>query len=179
MTLTRPIYGDVGDPDLMDEYADAIETLQAQVTLLLAPPVARLRQTVAQSLTNNAWSPITFTTEDLDSDGGHSTSSNTSRYVFPRVGTWRVGGGVGFAVNATGQRAVRFAINGSALNGSETLQQATSATQGNRVAARSMLVVASSLTDYIEIEAFQNSGGALNTLVTSSDQSTLDIHFVR
>lgn len=179
MTLTRPIYGDVGDPDLMDEYADAIEANQAAVAALQAPTIARLRQTVAQSLTNTVWGAITFTTEDVDTAGAHDTVTNPSRWTCPASGWYWIGGGVGFAANTTGIRGVRFAINGTAVNGSESLAGASpSGSVGNRQPARSMLIQLTA-GQYLEMEAFQSSGGALNTSVASTEQPSLDIMFVR
>lgn len=179
MTLTRPIYGDVGDPDLMDEYADAIEASQTDIATLEAPPIARLRQTSAQSITNNAWQAVNFNAEDIDTDGGHDNATNNTRWTCPRTGWYWIGGGVGFSPNTTGLRGVRWAVNGTALNGGESLNPtSTSGSVGSRIAARSMLV---NLTagQYLEMECFQNSGGALNASVGSSDQPSMDIMFVR
>lgn len=136
---------------------------------LFSRPAAELRQSVAQSIPNTTWTSITFDVEDLDSDpagtGGHSTSSNTSRYVALYAGWYRVGGGVEFAVNATGQRGAAWAVNGTLVSANRTFISATAAV-GMGVPARTKLVFLN-VGDYVELQAYQNSGGALNTFVTA------------
>lgn len=143
---------------------------------LLNKPRARLRQTVAQTLTNAVWTPIVFDTEDLDTDpdgvGGHSTTVNPSRYVARYPGWYQVGGGVGLAGNGTGYRAVRWAKNGSVIASSSNHVPPTSVAPG--VTARSILTYLG-IGDYAELQAVQTSGGPLDTVVLAELASSMDI----
>ena len=136
-------------------------------------PKALLRQTVAQSLTNNVWGSITFDTEDHDNDTAHSTVTNTSRYTAVTAGWYRVSGVVTVASAGSGQRGARWAVNGTVLNASRT-QHNTSAAGATDVAACGRLVFLSA-GDYVELQGFQNSGGALNTAVVADEQSQMSI----
>jgi len=148
---------------------------------LFSKPAAELRQSVAQSIPNATWTSITFDAEDLDSDpggtGGHSTSVNTSRYVAVYAGWYRVGGGVEFAVNATGQRGCACAVNGTLVTASRTFVSATAAV-GMDVPTRTKLVFLN-IGDYVELQAYQNSTAALNTFVTGEAASSMSVVWER
>ncbi|MET8278288.1 hypothetical protein [Micromonospora sp. NPDC005174] len=144
-------------------------------------PAAKLRQTVAQTLTNNTPTALTLNVEDLDTDpdgiGGHSTSSNTSRYTARYPGWYRVGGGVSFVSNSTGVRLASWAVNGTNVAGSDVLSTAVS---GNttRMAARGDLIYLAE-GDYLELRVYQSSGGNLDTRVTNDEMSTVSITWER
>jgi hypothetical protein len=139
-------------------------------------PMAQMRQTVAQTLTTAVFGSITFTTEDLDRDGGHDTVTNTSRYTAQTAGWYLVAGSVGFAGNNTGRRGCRLAVNGTALNGSLTI--VASAGVGTCQIPAVTRIVTLSANDYVEVQGIQESGGNLNTAVTAENQSTLTVVWV-
>ena len=152
------------------------------INFLLAPPIAELRQTVAQSLTNATFTAITFDTEDVDKDvsgaGGHSTSVNTSRFTAVYPGWYQVSGGVGFANNLTNVRITHIRVNGTTLNGSRQLMTAAnSGINATMVPVRTKHVFLN-VNDYVEVWAFQDSGGALNTDVNAETQSTMTVRWV-
>jgi hypothetical protein len=150
---------------------------------LMNKPAAELRQTVAQSLANNTWTSLTFDVEDLDNDpsgtGGHSTSVNTSRYTAVYAGWYVVGGCAAFVANATGIRGHRWAVNGNPLNGESTLVQAVSVGGSNTDVPASAARLYLNVGDYVEAQAIQGSGGALNTFVTATAQSSMTIGWDR
>jgi len=157
--------------------------LAAAVAFLFTPPRARLVQTVAQSLTTSVWAAATFDAEVFDlfpagygATGGHSTSSNTSRYTCEFPGTYLLSGNGSFANNATGIRATRWAVNGTAVNATAS---GTTALTGNptSVGAAGFSVVLA-VGDYVELQLFQSSGGALNTSVSGADESSMSVLFV-
>jgi hypothetical protein len=140
---------------------------------ILNPPRVVLRQTVAQSLANNAYTSVTFDTEDVDSDNAHSTASNTSRVTANTPGYWRASGSIGFAGNTAGRRATRWAVNGTALNGGQILLgPATWTGLAVGIPAVTRDVFLNGTGDYLELQAFQDSGGALNSDV-GAQQSLL------
>ena len=114
----------------------------------------------AQTLANGTETIVTFATEEYDTDGFHSTATNTGRITIPagKGGKYLFTLMLRFASNATGQRNAKIFKNGSELPsifrnilGGTTEQIFTSSWQMNLVA-----------TDYIEIKALQSSGGNLD-----------------
>jgi hypothetical protein len=149
-----------------------INALRSELDVSSSPPMVHLRQTTLMSLTNNAGTAITFTTEDVDTINGHSTSSNTSRYTPNDSGWYLLGGAVSFASNATGRRGTWWRKNGVDINGSETVIGA-SAAGSLTVPARTIVVQLNGTTDYVELMGFQDSGAGLNTAVTATQQPSM------
>lgn len=120
-----------------------------------------------QTISNNTNTAITFDTEDTDTDGYHSTSSNTSRITIPTGfgGLYLIGGSVQFAANSTGGRRLRIQLNGSQLYGTQD-DNAPSATLTANLAFVTALNLADG--DYVELVVLQTSGGNLNVQADSS-----------
>lgn len=141
-------------------------------------PKANLRQAVAQSIPNNVFTSLTFDSEDFDVLSLHDTVVNNSRCIIPAGwgGKYRLSGGYCADVNGTNARGSAWAKNGAQINGSQTMMQAVATLVGTNIAARTIIVqlVAG---DYIELQVYQNSGGALNTVVAGSGQSHLSIEY--
>lgn len=127
------------------------------------PVVCELRQTSAQSIANSSTTvAVTFDTEDIDTDGGHSTSSNTSRYTAQRAGRFQISGLLTFAaVNTTGKRSGWWGVNGTQVPGSQ-VDLVPSSSIGTCIVLPTMTVLLS-VGDYVEMFAFQTSGSALST----------------
>lgn len=118
---------------------------------------ASTAQSLATGTTDIA---ITLDTEDYDSDNGHSTSTNTSRYTIQVAGTYLILGTLAFATNATGNRKVGINVNGANARGGTSQSPGFA---GNSwcacVATEQVLAVG----DYVELAAWQTSGGNLST----------------
>ncbi len=123
-------------------------------------------QLVTQSLTSGAETAITLTNENVDTDGGHSNSTNTNRYTANTAGRYWVSGQVCYAANGTGVRYANIRKNGSTQVSS---QQVPSAGAGvpTFVGAPARLVFLAA-GDYVELLGLQTSGGALSTALTNS-----------
>lgn len=134
------------------------------LTFLAAPPIAVLRQSVAQSLPNAAWTAINFDAEDVDSYGGHSTVTNTSRYTCQTAGWYTACGAVAYVPNSTGFRTVRLQINGAAINSAITYVPNNGTAEP--VAITPTRDIFLNAGDYVEAAGYQNSGGSLNTQVS-------------
>ncbi|MEK8108646.1 hypothetical protein NKG94_34420 [Micromonospora sp. M12] len=144
---------------------------------LMSPPRAKLRQTSVQTLTTGVAAALLFQAETVDTDvdgiGGHSTSSNTSRYTARYPGWYQVSGGCSFATNVTGLRLLRWAVNGATITGNDvSLVPVTGSS--TRMPARTELVLLD-IGDYVELLAQQTSGGNLNTAVSTEEQSTMNV----
>lgn len=122
-------------------------------------------QTIAQSIANTTWTSITFTTEILDRDNGHSNSTNTSRYVAATPGYYRVTGN-GAVVANSGPVLAAIAKNGTRVNGSSTLSTANAVTSNAAAGALAPWVQLNGTTDYVELQVYQGSGGSANTSLT-------------
>ncbi|MFD9943191.1 hypothetical protein ACFWYW_14640 [Nonomuraea sp. NPDC059023] len=151
--------------------------LRDALAFLLAPPMAILRKTANQLLPNGIHQTLTYETEDLDRDGGHSTTTNNTRYVAQTAGWHSLGAAAVFAANGSGWRDVMFQKN------------ATSATRQNRAVVAAIpggaaqVAVAISghmylnVSDFVEVAVYQNSGGGLNVLPSDQD-SRFEIRWV-
>lgn len=137
---------------------------------LLARPMAIIRQTVAQSVPNASWTPVTFDTEDLDRDNGHSTVTNTSRYTAATPGYYWISAQLPFVTNTTGIRGMRFRTNGVdvPLNGHGRILTNTTLGGNDTSMSSSGAQYLNGTSDYMELICYQNSGGALNLLVDNS-----------
>jgi hypothetical protein len=154
----------------------------AQVAALgnftLSVPRFRGYQTTVQFLLDSTWVSLAIDTEDFDSDGGHSTTTNTSRYVCQVAGTYWLAGMAGFAGNATGNRAARLAVNGTAIHG--TFVKVTAASTST-VGVPTFGYAALAVGDYVEVQATQNSGvvsPGLSTASSTDIASALAVHFI-
>jgi hypothetical protein len=144
-------------------------------TFLLNPPDFVGTQTVAQSLPNTTWTGLTLDTQQLDSYGGHSLVSNTSRYVAQVPGWYTCAGVAGIANNPTGPRGARLHVNGSPVQGTAKFQGAVSGVDlGIPTPTRDIHL---NVGDYVEVAAYQNSGAALNTAVFTDISSALFVRF--
>ena len=151
--------------------------ITAVLNFLMAPPIVQARQTVAQSLPNNTATVLTFDSEDVDSSGMHSTVTNTGRLTAVYPGWYAHLPGYSQAANATGQRVMSIQVNGTVVNGSGADQTSAVAAISTRGIGRPMLIFLN-VGDFSELSALQNSGGALNTAVTTSEQSTFAAFWV-
>lgn len=139
------------------------------LTFLANRPIFVGQQQVVQSVANGTWGVLTIDTETIDSYAGHSTVSNTSRYVCQLAGWYRVGGRAAFAPNGTGSRGARIHLNGTFIQGGANLLGA--GTLNGIVEVSHLLLLA--VGDYVEIAAGQNSGGALSTAFANEAASML------
>lgn len=127
-------------------------------------PWFSLVQTAAQSLATGTDTRIFFDSEVADTDGGHSTTVNTSRYTCQTTGAYVLFGQTVFATNTTGGRYSYFLVNGSTRYWSDE----SSASNLNATVLPVTGPIPLNAGDYVELGAYQNSGGGLLTDVTST-----------
>lgn len=124
-------------------------------------PACRLGHSAAQAIPNNVSTPVTFNTERHDTDGMHDTAVNPSRITIKTPGIYSLKAGGQFAAHATGFRVLSIRKNGATVL-SEVQQDGDTGDQNALtlgVPATDVLLAAG---DYVELFAYQNSGGALN-----------------
>lgn len=148
--------------DDLNLLGDDIVYLKAQADLAVLSGTRASRVTT-QSIPNNTATPISFTVETFDQGGWIAVTSTTftvpagaipSGYTTVALDV-RVG--VNFAANATGYRKATVTQNGSPVLAPQVDASTTSV---NNVNESTILTAVAG--DTFQVEAYQNSGGALN-----------------
>lgn len=120
----------------------------------------RLYKTANQTMSNSTWTTITYDAESFDTDGFHSTSSNTSRITIPsgKGGYYLINVRVNIDANATGARLARLTVNTNELfAGTEFAGSSAAASKYTFSTIQNL-----SVGDYVEVLCLQNSGGNLD-----------------
>lgn len=130
-------------------------------------PRVSVYASAAQSTTNNTDKDVLYDSENFDSDGFHSTASNTNRLTVPDgySGVYSIQVDIAWALNTTGARYILVYLNG----GAGTLIGGVSMAPGPTFATRQSYALlyylsdnGASANDYVSVVARQTSGGALN-----------------
>ena len=113
------------------------------------------------STSNNTYTAVNFNAETYDTDGYHSTTTNTSRITIPsgKAGYYYITGQTQFASNSTSFRIAQLRKNGTGV----TQGSRINATSGNGTSVMAEDVLNLAVGDYIELFILQNSGGTLTT----------------
>src|SRR5215472_1382190 len=150
------------------------------VNFLANPPIATLLQTVStQTLTTATWTTLTWdnpaSTNMVYTYGGYVPGSSTSRYTAVVAGTDETRGLANFIFNNTGIRATKILKNGTVIQGSSDRRAAPSATGSTPT---SEWFVSMLVNDYVEIQAYQSSGGNLATAVDTDACSSMMVQWI-
>jgi hypothetical protein len=118
------------------------------------------------ALTTATSTVITLNSERFDTDSFHSTASNTSRLTVPTGmgGIYQITAQARFASNSTGIRLILVRLNGTTT----IAQQSMTAISGNETDMVLSTVYNLAAGDYVELLAYQNSGGNLDLQATSA-----------
>lgn len=121
------------------------------------------------TISNATETKLTFDTEILDTDGFHSTSTNTSRITIPtgKGGKYYVFAWGGYANNTTGYRQMEIIINNAV--GTPWRAGNDSASSANNMGLGPAGVAVLAAGDYIEVRTYQNSGGSLTLYGGAND----------
>ncbi len=128
---------------------------------------AKASKNATQSLTTGTETAVTWPGSDtFDTDAFHDPATNSSRMTIPvgLGGKYACIANVGFAFNGTGTRYLFFKVTGATI--SEYSTQAGNAAIDNHLHHAVVLDLAAG--DYVEVFAYQSSGGALNVLTVGS-----------
>jgi hypothetical protein len=110
----------------------------------------------SQVIANNVYTALTFNSEVVDTDGFHSTSSNTSRMTIPTgmAGRYLITVNTVWGAAAVGIRGGAFYKNGAILFYMNQLDGSSTANVGNTISYVADLAVG----DYLEVFVVQTSG---------------------
>ncbi len=150
-----------------DLIRDDVVWLAGDATSGNPKPMARVYHAVTVSIASATFTALAFNSERYDVGGCHSTSSNTERLTVPSGGggVYHITGTATFASNATGIRELRIRLNGA------TYIAAQSATTVSASGDHSMNVTCDyklAAADYVELVAYQSSGGLLNVTYSTN-----------
>jgi hypothetical protein len=134
--------------------------------------VSRITNTAGQSLTNNTDTKLIFNnasstpaSASYDPQGWFNDANDS--IDIGQDGFYCITANVSFATNATGRRQITLVLNGTGI--SSVVLSASSSSSTNLVSTTNMYLFAG---DQVTVNGFQNSGGALNTLVQASGAFT-------
>ncbi|MFJ5157026.1 hypothetical protein ACIQCF_36935 [Streptomyces sp. NPDC088353] len=132
---------------------------------LTSPPIFTGYASTAQSIPGaNTGTPLNLDTTTIDTENGHSNTTNNSRYTATVPGTYLVFGAVGWSNNTSGDRRLYIARNGSSVAGSGTSFDPSQAVLHGL--QTSGICTLNGTTDYVEVFAAHSS--TTNPLSTNS-----------
>lgn len=158
------------------ETAAFYNAMRDALNFLLNPPVCNATQATAQTLATATWTALTLDATVEDSYGGHSNSTNNSRYTAQVAGWYMAFAAACFSSNATGWRGIRLEKNGAVFAGAAT-EVGTNPSGVCTIASPSAIVFLNA-GDYLEAYGFQNSGGNLATSVNTDADCSLTVVWV-
>lgn len=153
--------------------------LAAALDFLYGPPIVKLRQTSLQTLTTGVNTAINWSVADWDDNqdnSDHWSAGTPSRVVARYPGKYAVGGGCGFANNATSYRLVRFAINGIPASGGDALVPPASGGT-SRIPGRYQEIYLA-IGDYVEMYVSHAIGGNLDTAPNTEEGPSMFMHWI-
>jgi len=151
-----PVAGATAPASWGDAVRDALNFLANR-------PACRLTNSTPTPLPHGVVTDLPFNTERYDTDGMHSTTTNTHRIRFNTAGLYLVVGQVTIQQNATGSRALNMDLRGPvspAATIASVLHTAGSAGFSKRLIVSTVWKFL--IGDEVSIAAFQDSGVTLN-----------------
>jgi len=127
---------------------------------------ANVKSTTDQSISNATFTIANFGGENFDTNTFHDNTTNNSRLTIPsgKDGYYLVTCVMQFASNDTGFRAVVLKKNGSDYQNMSWVD----ADSGNNIWTSASATISCVATDYLQIEVYQNSSGALDVKAGSN-----------
>lgn len=156
-------YTAVPNVSTLQKYASAdYNTYTAQnVSNLIVPPIVRASRLSTTSINHNTDTFISWTTEDIDTDGCFAPTSDT--ITIQTAGVYIVQGQLVFAANATGNRYVHIVKNAATPDYTKNVASGFGPGNGTNNSVISCSgVVSLAVSDTLKFIGFQSSGAGLN-----------------
>lgn len=145
------------------------------LNFFITPPLCVMRQVTGQSVGGGGYTAVTWDTEDIDRDGGHSTVSNTSRYTAQTAGWYDIQSTLVWPLSMTGNWVgTVLQING--LSASRYAKATAPVASGFNVATTTGTTLFLNVGDYVDTMAAN--GGSTATLATSDGASRTALRWV-
>lgn len=145
--------------DLVKDGASAIETLADGIDLSLMRHGAVIRRTTNQSIPTVTSTAITMNVEDIDTDGYHSTVTNTNRITVPAglAGVYAVSAYCRWdGASAVTNPLIIISLNGNAVDRSQILGT------GNYLPTAVTWVGYLAVGDWVEMRVYHSTGANRN-----------------
>ena len=135
---------------------------------------ASVFKAATQSISNATETLITFATETYDDGNFFDSATSATKLIVPagKGGKYLITATTTYNANSTGQRIVYMYKNGTSVNAVVFVNGGTIDTT---IVSSTVLSLAA--TDYVELKAYQNSGGALN-LLNDTTRSSFQISYL-
>jgi hypothetical protein len=128
--------------------------------MAIAGPCARVFHSANQSTTSGVFLSVAFDSERFDTDTIHDTVTNNTRLTCKTAGKYLITASIEIAFNATGTRIATLRLNGVTPLASMSVPAAATGSVPTRLTPTTIYDLA--VNDYVEVQAWQDSGGALN-----------------
>jgi hypothetical protein len=141
-----------------------LDEISTALNFLLAPPRCYAYKTASGALASATWDEINFGAEAYDSHAAHDNSTNNSRLVAPESGLYTIKAHLTFATDSAGIRGLDIRKNAAGVQTAGTDLDFRILPGNGTTQTRIGASVDAQLTagDYVEVFAYQNTGGALN-----------------
>jgi len=135
----------------------------------------RVFKSATQSISNSTVTDLTFDSETFDTDGFHSTSTNTDRLTVPagKAGKYLVVGKMSFAGGLNGIRQVYIYKNTSVYDYLSWWN-----TSNNNADTMITTIVDLAVGDYVKMAVWQNNGGSLNANAGSGADTNFSMEYL-
>lgn len=132
-----------------------------------------LTNSASQSISNNTTTAVTWATETFDTDGFHSTSSNTSRITIPagKAGYYHVGAQLEVDNSTSGGKTMYIYKNGAIVKRFIIVPSA------NYPSANMHLTMNLAVNDYVEIYYIQTTGTTQN-VISDAENGTFYAYYI-
>lgn len=140
-----------------------------QMGLFFDPPACRVTHSVTQShATSGSWQAVAFNTETYDPSNMHDNVNTNSRINIAVAGIYSVAGSIEFAAG-TGASVIGIRVNGTGTGSPNYSIQGhvDGAAQAGYFHYQDHIKL--NVSDWIELVALQNSGGALNIVASVAE----------
>ena len=127
-------------------------------------PAARVYHDANQSIANVTYTQLAFNSERFDTNVMHDTTTNNTRLTCKTAGKYLIWGCVEFESNITGWRFLEILLNGSI----KTARELRTPLSGSTIVFTISTVYDLAVNDYVELQVYQSSGGALNVNVAGN-----------
>lgn len=128
---------------------------------------ARVKATAHQTIPHNIDTIVTWDAEDFDTDAIHDNVTDNTRLTCKTAGKYLIGGTVLWEGNATGRRIASLKLNGVTV-----ISDANLSLVGADATSFAFLTLYDlAITNYVEMQVYQTSGGDLTLRKTQSNHS--------
>jgi len=136
---------------------------------------ARVYRSTIQSVPNAAFTSMSFDTVRWDSSGHWSVGSPT-RLTCQVAGVYQVWGDLQYALSTTGGNRMALILLNGAIRGASNAGSLTVGSANPDIQASALIQM--NVGDYVELQAYHDSGGALNISASSGYQNEFGMALV-